>query len=90
MQLLASLCYDSITAFGDLALFSCVSSNGWFYRLLCATLTSSLYYVGVRSVPVIALTGTFIGMVLAVQAHGAVRAARHNQAGPDHQRFDYS
>ena len=71
MQLLASLCYDAVSAFGDLALFSLRVFEWLFYRLpRGATLTSSLYYVGVRSVPVIALTGTFIGMVLAVQAHG--------------------
>jgi phospholipid/cholesterol/gamma-HCH transport system permease protein len=32
------------------------------------TLTPAMYQVGVRSVPVVAITGTFIGMVLAVQA----------------------
>ncbi|HZT78672.1 MAG TPA: ABC transporter permease, partial [Gemmataceae bacterium] len=34
------------------------------------TLLPSLYVVGVRSVPVVAVTGTFIGMVLAVQSYG--------------------
>ena len=33
------------------------------------TLFSNLYQVGVSSLPVIALTGTFIGMVLAVQSY---------------------
>ena len=32
-------------------------------------LVQSLYQIGVRSLPVVALTGTFIGMVLAVQAY---------------------
>lgn len=34
-----------------------------------ATLLPTFYQVGVRSLPVIALTGTFIGMVLAVQSY---------------------
>lgn len=33
------------------------------------TLLPSFYQIGVRSVPVVAITGTFIGMVLAVQAY---------------------
>ena len=33
------------------------------------TLLPSLYQIGVRSVPVVAITGTFIGMVLAVQGY---------------------
>jgi len=34
------------------------------------TLLPSFYAVGVRSVPVVAVTGMFIGMVLAVQSYG--------------------
>src|SRR5262249_61755947 len=34
------------------------------------TLLPALYVVGVRSVPVVAITGMFIGMVLAVQSYG--------------------
>ncbi len=71
VQLFAGLCYDGISAVGDFALFSLRVFQWLFYRLPSgSTFTSSLYYVGVRSVPVIALTGTFIGMVLAVQAYG--------------------
>jgi phospholipid/cholesterol/gamma-HCH transport system permease protein len=71
LQLVAGICYDAICAFGDFALFSLRVIEWLFYRLPSgSTFTTSLYYVGVRSVPVIALTGTFIGMVLAVQAHG--------------------
>jgi len=33
------------------------------------TLLPNFYQIGVRSVPVVAITGTFIGMVLAVQAY---------------------
>lgn len=37
------------------------------------TLLPSFYQVGVLSLPVVALTGTFIGMVLAVQSHSQFR-----------------
>ncbi|MEN1681602.1 MAG: ABC transporter permease [Planctomycetota bacterium] len=37
-------------------------------------LLSSLHQIGVRSLPVVALTGTFIGMVLAVQAYYQFRS----------------
>ncbi|MGA2032295.1 MAG: ABC transporter permease [Thermoguttaceae bacterium] len=37
------------------------------------TLVPSFYQIGVLSLPVVALTGTFIGMVLAEQAHGQFR-----------------
>jgi phospholipid/cholesterol/gamma-HCH transport system permease protein len=75
MQLLAGLCYEGICALGDFALFSLRVLQRLFYRRPSGTtLTSSLYYVGVRSVPVIALTGMFIGMVLAVQAYGQFSA----------------
>ena len=71
VQLLAGLCYDAICALGDFALFSLRVVQWTLYRRpIGSTLTSSLYYVGVRSVPVVAMTGMFIGMVLAVQAYG--------------------
>src|SRR5690606_40761738 len=38
------------------------------------TLILALYQIGVRSLPVVALTGTFIGMVLAVQSYSQFRA----------------
>ncbi|MDP1560665.1 MAG: ABC transporter permease, partial [Pirellulaceae bacterium] len=37
------------------------------------TLMPNLYQVGVRSLPVVALTGTFIGMVLSVQSYAQFR-----------------
>jgi phospholipid/cholesterol/gamma-HCH transport system permease protein len=44
---------------------------GWLVRRLprWSVLVPSFYTIGVSSVPVVAITGTFIGMVLAVQAH---------------------
>src|SRR5262249_16147940 len=43
---------------------------GWMLRRRPApgTLTPSFYSVGFRSMPVVAVTGTFLGMVLAVQS----------------------
>src|SRR5689334_21611054 len=37
------------------------------------TLVPTMFSIGVRSVPVVAITGTFIGMVLAVQAFNQFR-----------------
>src|SRR5262245_51675788 len=61
---------DSIHAIGDLSLFS-VQLFYWLFTRLprYETLLPNFYQVGVLSLPVIALTGTFIGMVLAVQAY---------------------
>ncbi len=54
----------SVTAFFALTL-------GWMLRRRSrwTVLIPSFYMIGVSSVPVVAITGTFIGMVLAVQAH---------------------
>jgi phospholipid/cholesterol/gamma-HCH transport system permease protein len=43
----------------------------WMFRRLprWSIMVPNLYSIGVSSVPVVAITGTFIGMVLAVQAH---------------------
>jgi phospholipid/cholesterol/gamma-HCH transport system permease protein len=68
--LLAGLCYDAVVAMGDFGLFSLQVFQRLARRPSGSTLTASMYYVGVRSVPVVALTGMFIGMVLAVQAYG--------------------
>ncbi|MGN6546594.1 MAG: MlaE family ABC transporter permease [Aureliella sp.] len=61
---------DAVTTVGDMAIFA------WrmFVWLATArprrgTLLPNFYHVGVLSLPVVALTGTFIGMVLAVQSH---------------------
>lgn len=72
---------DAVTALGEKALNSVAVLGGmtlffgqtltwlfarWPNRQL---LVASLHQIGVRSVPVIALTGAFIGMVLAVQSY---------------------
>ncbi len=77
VQLLAGLCYEAVSALGDFALFSLRVIQWLLYRPPSgSTLTNSLYYVGVRSVPVVSITGLFIGMVLAVQAY-----SQFNQLG---------
>src|SRR5438105_8474584 len=66
--------YKAIVALGDWASFS-VRAIGWALRRRPGpgTFVPICYAIGVRSVLVVALTGTFIGMVLAVQAYGAYR-----------------
>lgn len=57
-------------AVGDWALFA-TQALGWLFTRLPRreTLVPNMYQIGVLSVPVVALTGTFIGMVLAVQSY---------------------
>ena len=61
---------QSVTAVGQLAQFSMRTASWLFTRWPRKdTLLPNLYQVGVLSLPVVALTGTFIGMVLAVQSY---------------------
>lgn len=65
---------DSISTLGDMAIFA----GRMFVWLFTAwprqgTLLPNFYHVGVLSLPVVALTGTFIGMVLAVTSIGQFR-----------------
>ena len=64
-----------IETLGDMTLFS-LHSLAWMVRRMPrrATLIPALYNIGVLSLPVVALTGTFIGMVLAVQSYTQFRA----------------
>lgn len=66
---------ELVGAVGDFALFS-LEMITWMLtrRTYAGTLLPAMYQVGVRSIPVVAITGTFIGMVLAVQAHDQFRA----------------
>lgn len=60
---------ESVTAIGAFALFVFRTASWLFTRVpKWETLLPNFYQVGVQSLPVIALTGTFIGMVLAVQS----------------------
>jgi len=61
---------DGLTTVGDMALFAWQMCVWLFTRLPPqGTLLPNFYQVGVLSLPVVALTGTFIGMVLAVQSY---------------------
>ncbi len=66
---------DAINSVGDMALFAwriiVWMTTSWPRR---ETLMPNFYAVGVLSLPVVALTGTFIGMVLAVQSEGQFRS----------------
>jgi phospholipid/cholesterol/gamma-HCH transport system permease protein len=61
---------EMVAGVGDLSLFGLRTLSWMVWRLPCrGTLVPSLYFVGVRSVPVVAITGLFIGMVMAVQSY---------------------
>lgn len=62
--------FDLFAEVGDFALFA-LQTLGWIVRKRprWSVVTPIFYEIGVRSVGVVAITGTFIGMVLAVQAH---------------------
>jgi phospholipid/cholesterol/gamma-HCH transport system permease protein len=65
-----SVAIDAIESVGDLALFSWRTVSWMLTRLpRRETIWPNFHQVGVMSLPVVALTGTFIGMVLAVQSY---------------------
>jgi phospholipid/cholesterol/gamma-HCH transport system permease protein len=71
---LGQLMIDWTTAVGDVAIFFSRTLAWLFTRLpRRETLLPAFYQIGVLSLPVVALTGTFIGMVLAVQSYAQFR-----------------
>ena len=66
---------DRVAAVGEVAIFS-LRTFAWllYRRPRRDVLLPSLYQIGVLSLPVVALTGMFIGMVLAVQSFSQFRA----------------
>src|SRR3954453_5778520 len=63
-----------VETLGDMTLFMARTLSWLVSRLPRRdTLIPAFYNIGVLSLPVIALTGTFIGMVLAVQSYSPVR-----------------
>jgi phospholipid/cholesterol/gamma-HCH transport system permease protein len=62
--------YNNLAEVGDLAVFAGQVLAGCLRLPYRGTLVPVCYMIGVRSVPVVMVTGTFIGMVLAVQAYG--------------------
>jgi phospholipid/cholesterol/gamma-HCH transport system permease protein len=71
---LGSLAIDGISALGNISLFA-LRTLAWLFSRIPRreTLLPAFYQIGVLSLPVIALTGTFIGMVLAVQSYSQFR-----------------
>lgn len=71
---LGDLLINWIATLGDIAMFSFRTLVWIFARVpKRETLLPALYQVGVLSLPVVAITGTFIGMVLAVQSYDQFR-----------------
>ena len=62
--------FDVVAEIGSAASFAALTMS-WLFRRLprWSVMIPNFYAIGVSSVPVVAITGTFIGMVLAVQAH---------------------
>jgi phospholipid/cholesterol/gamma-HCH transport system permease protein len=62
--------FDAVADVGDVAHFS-ATTLAWTFRrrVQWSVLVPNFYAIGVMSFPVVAITGTFIGMVLASQAH---------------------
>src|SRR2546430_9157782 len=68
---------NSLAAFGDFSIFCARTFRwlwGWFQLRNIRGLMPLMYEVGVRSVPVIAVTGAFIGMVMAIETHTQFKA----------------
>ena len=66
---------DALTTLGDMAIFAGRMFVWLFTAKPCkGTILPNFYHVGVLSLPVVALTGTFIGMVLAVTSYSQFKA----------------
>ena len=72
---LGAFAMDRVVAIGDVALFA-IKTVGWIFarRQRREVLLPAFYQIGVMSLPVVALTGLFIGMVLAVQSYAQFKA----------------
>jgi phospholipid/cholesterol/gamma-HCH transport system permease protein len=68
---------DALAAFGDFFVF-CYRAFAWLGAGLTPKslrqLLPQMYEIGVRSVPVVAITGAFIGMVLAIETHSQFKS----------------
>jgi phospholipid/cholesterol/gamma-HCH transport system permease protein len=74
---IGGLVIEWLVSLGDMASFV-LSTLSWLVmrRPRRHTLLPSFYQIGVLSLPVVALTGTFIGMVLAVQSYSQFKVYR--------------
>jgi len=72
---LGAFTMSRVAGIGDVAIFSC-QTLGWLFlrRQRRDVLLPNFYQIGVMSLPVVALTGLFIGMVLAVQSFAQFKA----------------
>ena len=71
---LGGVVIDWLEGLGSVALFTFRTVLWLTTRMVRReTLLPSFYQIGVLSLPVVALTGTFIGIILAVQAYGQFR-----------------
>jgi phospholipid/cholesterol/gamma-HCH transport system permease protein len=64
-----------VAGVGDVTIFA-IKTVGWLFsrRQRRDVLLPAFYQIGVLSLPVVALTGLFIGMVLAVQSYAQFKA----------------
>jgi phospholipid/cholesterol/gamma-HCH transport system permease protein len=60
---------DGLADLGDVSLFGLRVLGGVFQRIGWSGIVGVSYRVGVESIPVVCITGAFIGMVLAVQSY---------------------
>ncbi len=72
---LGAVVLDHVVGIGDVTLFA-LRTLGWIVvrRQRRDVLLPAFYQIGVLSLPVVALTGLFIGMVLAVQSYAQFKA----------------
>ncbi len=74
LTMLGDMAVNALVALGDFALFS-LNTIAWTFRRrpTARNFFPVCYAVGVRSVPVVTITGMFIGMVMAVQFYNQFR-----------------
>ncbi len=71
---LGAVVIDWLVGLGEMAIFTLRTVRWLFIRLpRRETILPNFYQIGVLSLPVVALTGTFIGMVLVVQSYTQFR-----------------
>jgi len=72
--LLGRLSINILTALGSLSLFAMRMLRYLLqFKLQRSTMLVNMYHIGVQSIPVVMITGMFIGMVLAVQSYAQFR-----------------
>lgn len=74
VHFLGWLVLELVVGLGDITVFA-LRMTGWMFTRLPRrrVLLPAMYQIGVQSLPVVAVTGLFIGMVLAVQSYDSFR-----------------